>query len=40
MHQWKSLHEYYNIETQKFEKKISKKFEIRILTCNEELKSP
>ena len=39
MHQWKGLHEYYNIETQKFEKNL-KKFEIWILTCDEELKSP
>ena len=40
MHQWKGLHEYYIIKTQKFEEKNSKKFEIQILTCDEELKSP
>ena len=34
MHQWKGLHEYYTIETRKFEKKIQKssKFEIWLLT--------
>ena len=36
IHQWKCLHEYYSTETQKFEL-FSKKFEIRILTCDEEL---
>ena len=40
MHQWKGLHEYYNMETQKFDLFFSKKFEIRILTIDEELKSP
>ena len=39
MHQWKGLHEYYTMETRKFEF-FSKKFEIRILTFDEELKSP
>ena len=38
MHQWKGLHEYYNIETQKFEEEKIKK--VRILTCDEEPKSP
>ena len=36
----KGLHEYYTMETQKFYFFFSKKFEIRILTFDEELKSP
>ena len=39
MHQWKGLHEYYTMETQKFDF-FPKKFEIQILTFGEELKSP
>ena len=39
MHQWKGLHENCSMETQKFEK-FPKNFEILILTCDEELKSP
>ena len=39
MHQWKGFHEYYTMETPKFDL-FSKKFEIRILTFDEELKSP
>ena len=38
MHQWKGLHEYYTMETQKFDF-FSKKFEIRILTFDKELKN-
>ena len=38
MHQWKGLHEYYTMETPKFDFLL--KFEIRILTFDEELKSP
>ena len=34
------LYEYYTMETKKFEFFFQKKFEIRILTCAEELKSP
>ena len=37
MHQWEGLHKYYTMETQKFD---FFKFEIRILTFDEELKSP
>ena len=40
METWKGLHEYYSMETRKFEEKKSKKFEIRNLTFDEELKSP
>ena len=37
----KGLHEYYSMETPKFDFFFfSKKFEIRILTCEKELKSP
>ena len=32
MHQWKGLHEYYTMETQKFDFFFSKKFEIWLLT--------
>ena len=39
MHQWKGLHEYYVMETQKFIF-FKNKFEIQILICDEELKSP
>ena len=35
----KGLHEYYSMETQKFDIFL-KKFEIRILTCDDELQSP
>ena len=37
MYQWKGLYEYYSMETQKFEKFPKKKFEIRILTCDEDI---
>ena len=40
MHQGKGLQEYYTMETQKIDFFFSKKFEIRILTFDEELKSP
>ena len=38
MHQWKCLHENCNTENEKCEEKKSRK--VRILTCDEELKSP
>ena len=37
IHQWKGLHEYYTMETRKFEFFFKK---VRILTFDEELKSP
>ena len=39
IHQWKGLHEYYTMENRKFDF-FPNKFEIRILTFDEELKSP
>ena len=39
IHEWKRLHEYYTMKSQKLDFFFSKKLEIRILAFVEELKS-